>query len=184
MDGQKCTAHIWQNASLQNVRSRLLHQCRTGIWLLPSNLTHTVQEKQKQRHFWSPSHHRPNSPGQAVHDDAALLAKFCTTRSDTAHLAQCFASLAKRAPVLSAVADYDYHVQSQENVTTSQSMQIGESGQGDAESHDMDQGGEHMPAHDSWQHQLIEATDELGERFQALLSLPPAQVNTSFGMEQ
>lgn len=143
-----------------------------------------MQEKQKQRHVWSPSHHRPSSPGQAVHNDAALLANFCTTRSDTAHLAQCFASLAKQAPALSTVADYDYHVQSQDNVITSQSIQIEESSQGDAESHDIDQSGEPMPAHDSWQHELVEAIDELGGKFQALLSLPPAQVNSSFGMEQ
>ncbi len=107
-----------------------------------------------------------------MQQDTACLAAFCTTRSDTAHLAPYFEGLAKQPQALSAIAELAYSIDSRDNTTASQSMVIGDDGQAPEGGH----ADEHMSTRDSWQHQLLEAMDELSEKFQALLSLPPAQV--------
>lgn len=112
-----------------------------------------------------------------MQEDAACLAAFCTTRSDTAHLAPCFAILAKQHNALSEYEDGEHSMDSRFNIPTSQSIIIiRDDGQAVEDRHENDHANEHMPTHDSWQRQLIEAMDELAERFQALLGLPPAQV--------
>ena len=141
-----------------------------------------LQEKQKRHHAWPSDQHRPDGLKQGAQDDAACLAAFCATRSDTAHLAPCFVTLAKQPQALSALAIDVYTSDSHDNITASQSMVIGDDGRGYGEGDDLHRASGHLPAHDSWQHQLIEAMDELAEKFQALLSLQPAQVGVATGI--
>ena len=135
---------------------------------------HEVQEKQRRHHAWPSDQHGPDTYRQGVQDDAACLAAFCTTRSDTAHLTPYFAAAAKQPQALSAMADGAYGVDIDDQTTASQSIVIGDNGQ--ALEDGQDHVGGHMSAADSWRRQLIEAMDELTEKFQALLSLPQQQV--------
>ena len=111
-----------------------------------------------------------------MQEDAVCLAAFCATRSDTAHLAPYFESLAKQPQALSAIADLEHSMTKRDKTAASQSIVIGDDGQPAEEGQDIDNAGENMSAPHSWQRQLIEAMDELAEKFQALLSLPTAQV--------
>ncbi len=131
-----------------------------------------MQEKQKQGLAWPTGQNGPEASRQGVQEDAACLAAFCSTRSDTMHLAPYFEGLAKQRQALSAVADLAHSMDSHDNTTASQSMVIGDDGQAPEGGH----ADEDMSTHDSWQHQLIEAIHELAEKFQALLSLPTVQV--------
>ena len=147
-----------------------------GLRLLIHSRMHVLQEKQRRHHAWPSDHHGPDASRQGVQGDAACLAAFCATRSDTAHLAPYFASVAKQPQALSATTDGAYSFDSHDRTTTSQSFVIADDRQALEEGHDVDHAGRHMSAADSWQRQLLEATDELSEKFQALLSLPPQQV--------
>ena len=131
-----------------------------------------MQEKQKHGLVWQSGQHGPEASTQGVQEDAACLAAFCTTRSDTAHLAPYFGGLAKQPQALSTITELAYSIDSRDNTTASQSMVIGDDGQAP----EAGRADEHMSARDSWQRQLLEAMNELSEMFQALLSLPPAQV--------
>ena len=135
-----------------------------------------MQEKQKRHHAWSPDQYGADASGQGVQDDAACLAAFCAARSDTAHLAPSFAALAKQPKLLHKYENGPHSMDSHCSNPTTQSIIIRDDGQAAEDRHEADHCSEHMPTHDSWQRQLIEATEELAERFQALLSLPPAQV--------
>lgn len=135
-----------------------------------------LQEKQRELHSWASAPHGADLSKQGARADAALLASFCTSRPDTAHLAQCFASLAARKQGLSEHADDGYLMQSHVSSAASQRVEIGDEAQVDGEGDDSRHITEEPAAPQTWQHDLNEAMDELIDKCQAVLNLPPAQV--------
>ena len=125
-------------------------------------------------------------PRHSVPEDAAHLSAFCASRPDTAHLAQCFANL--------ACGQQDLSARSKNRCTakhSSGSSQLSSEGvaimhddggtevDGQAVNEAGDQGGQNEPALQRHQPKLVEAMEELTEKFQMMLHLPSAQVWTS-----
>ena len=140
-----------------------------------------AQEKQRKQHAWSPTSHSAD-PRQSVPEDAAHLSAFCASRPDMAHLAQCFASLAP--------GRQDYCAPSEDNCIASHSSNSSQlaservaimhdeeteaDGQADIEAGS--QGSQNELAPRRHQPNLLEAIEELTEKFQMMLHLPSAQV--------
>ena len=155
-----------------------------ALHLLSENSYFHAQEKQRKQHAWSPTRHSTD-PRQSVAEDAAHLSAFCASRPDTAHLAQCFASLAPGRQDLCAPSKDDCiatHSSNNSQLASERGAithddETEADGQAVSEAGDQDSQIEAAP--ERHQLNLLEAIEELTEKFQMMLHLPSAQVRTA-----